>query len=292
MKEVTRCPICDSLEQEIFLRSKDYSVSGESFNVVACKNCGFHFTNPIPAEDRIGSYYKSDAYVSHSSSKKGIINRIYHIVRWYSLRRKRKLIDSLSLGRRLLDIGAGTGHFCRVAKEGGWKVTGLEPDLDARAIAKTINGVDLLPIEELYNLNEEKFDVVSMWHVLEHVYHLNRDVEQLLSLLKPDGVLVIAVPNMASYDAKYYKEHWAAYDLPIHLYHFTEPDIRRLFEKFNVEVVGVKPMLFDSFYVSMLSERYMKGSLMRGILTGLKSNWLAKYNSYSSQIYILKRKTH
>jgi 2-polyprenyl-3-methyl-5-hydroxy-6-metoxy-1,4-benzoquinol methylase len=238
MKEISNCPICDSAEQQFFMATKDFSVSGESFNIVSCKACGFHFTNPIPAEDKIGAYYKSESYVSHSSSKKGFINRIYHVVRWYSLRRKRQLIASLTKGRNLLDVGAGTGHFLRVAKNGGWSVIGLEPDSDARIVAKAMNGVELLPIEELHNLKEKQFDVITMWHVLEHVYHLNRDVDRLVSLLKPDGVLVIAVPNMKSYDANHYKEFWAAYDLPIHLYHFTGSDIRRLFDRYGLDYRG------------------------------------------------------
>lgn len=292
MKEVKNCPICDSTEKTMFITSKDFSVSGEEFSIMECTSCGFHFTSPIPDEEEIGNYYKSEAYVSHSSSKKGLINRVYHVVRWYSLKRKRALIGKLVKGRSLLDIGAGTGHFLRAAKEGGWNVTGLEPDADARALAKSANGVDLLPVEELHHLNGQKFDVITMWHVLEHVYHLNRDVEKLISLLNSGGVLVVAVPNMASYDAKYYKQYWAAFDLPIHLYHFTIDDIKRFFEKHGMELVAVKPMLFDSFYVSMLSEKYKGGSILKGLLTGLKSNWLAKHDSYSSQVYILKRKMH
>ncbi len=290
MNNVALCPICDSPDNELVMNSIDYSVSKEAFSIVRCKSCGFHFTNPIPDEPSIGSYYKSESYVSHSSSKKGIINRIYHWVRWYSLKRKVSLINSLSKEKSVLDIGAGTGHFLRQAKSAGWKVTGLEPDSDARNLAKSVNDVELLDQQALYSLESECFDVITMWHVLEHVYHLKKDVQYITKLLKAGGTLVVAVPNMSSYDAKYYKEYWAAYDLPIHLYHFTKQDIINLFGLYNFELIETRPMVFDSFYVSMLSEKYKNGSLIKGFLTGLKSNWLAKEGTYSSQIYILRLK--
>ena len=286
------CPICNSPQSVPFMTTKDFSVSRESFTIVRCGACDFHYTNPIPTEEVIGNYYKSESYVSHSSSKKGIINRVYHLVRWYSLRRKVALINKLSKGRKLLDMGAGTGHFLSVAQQKGWEVTGLEPDSDARALAASMNRVELLPQDQLHQLPSGQYDVITLWHVLEHVYHLQRDMARLSDLLKPDGTLVIAVPNRKSYDARYYKEFWAAYDLPIHLSHFTQPDIQRLASQFNLELVKVRPMVFDAFYVSMLSEKCKGGNLLKGILIGLKSNWLAKSDSWSSQIYILRRKTN
>jgi 2-polyprenyl-3-methyl-5-hydroxy-6-metoxy-1,4-benzoquinol methylase len=292
MKQIMLCPICESPEQELFMNSLDYSVSKESFSIVRCKSCGFHFTNPIPDESKIGSYYKSESYVSHSSSKRGLINRIYHWVRWYSLKRKVALINSLSKEKSVLDIGAGTGHFLKEAKSAGWNVTGLEPDVDARSLAKSVNNIDLLEQRALYDLSSASYDIITMWHVLEHVYHLRKDVGRITDLVKPGGALVIAVPNMNSYDAKFYKEYWAAYDLPIHLYHFTKQDVVNLFGQFNFELVESRPMMFDSFYVSMLSEKYKNGSMIKGVLTGLKSNWLAKDGSYSSQIYLLRRKSN
>lgn len=272
------------------MESMDHSVSGEPFTIVECLNCNFRYTNPVPEENEIGKYYKSVDYVSHSSSKKGIINRLYHVVRWYSLRSKVKLVKGLVKGRDLLDIGSGTGHFLKVAKESGWNVVGLEPDSDARNLAQVQNGVELQPIENLHAMSGQKFDVITLWHVLEHVYHLKRDLEKITTLLKPDGAIVIAVPNCASFDADYYKEFWAAYDLPIHLYHFRRRNIEVIAAEFGFELAEIKPMIFDSFYVSMLSEKYKKGNILKGVLIGLKSNWRAHEDSYSSQIYILRRK--
>lgn len=291
MKTIENCPICGTGEITPFMTTKDFSVSQQVFSIVKCTACDLHFTNPIPDESKIGEYYKSESYVSHSSSNKGIINKIYLRVRSFTLKQKLKLINRLIIGKNVLDIGAGTGHFLNTVKTAGYVVTGLEPDDDARVFAKQNLGLELRPASDLNQLPEKSFDAITMWHVLEHVYHLKRDLGEINRILKPDGVLIVAVPNRASYDAQYYKEFWAAYDLPIHLYHFTPKNIGELFGQFNFEIKEILPMKFDSFYVSMLSEKYKGGNIMNAFLVGLKSNFKAKPGFYSSQIYILKRKT-
>jgi SAM-dependent methyltransferase len=288
----TQCPICLSTDYKQFMSAKDHSVSGETFTIVECQACKFHFTNPVPAEDVIGTYYKSESYVSHSSSGKGLINKIYLLVRKYTLRQKVKLVRRESKGVDLLDIGAGTGHFLNHAKQSGFNVIGLEPDSDARKFSRETFGVALQPTNDLHQLPDQSRDVVTMWHVLEHVYHLQRDVKDILRILKKDGVLVVAVPNMNSYDAGHYKEFWAAYDLPIHLYHFTPTDIKTLFGQHGWEVQKMLPMKFDAYYVSMLSEKYKGGNIFKALWNGFKSNWLRSNDKCSSQIYILRRKTH
>lgn len=290
MKNITHCPICNQKEFKEYLEASDYTVSMESFKVVECANCGFHFTNPVPEEDKIGEYYKSESYISHSSTNKGLINKLYQVVRKYTLKQKLKLVKKESKGNELLDIGSATGHFLNVCKEGGFNVSGLEPDEDARSFAKNEFGIQTEPIERLHELEDNSVDVITMWHVLEHVYHLRRDLDKITSVLKDDGVLIVAVPNMNSYDAKKYGAYWAAWDLPIHLYHFGPKDIDNLFEQYDMKADRILPMKFDAFYVSMLSEKYKGGNLISAFLTGLKSNWQAKSGTYSSQIYILRKK--
>jgi 2-polyprenyl-3-methyl-5-hydroxy-6-metoxy-1,4-benzoquinol methylase len=269
---------------------KDNMITKEDFRIVSCKSCGFHFSNPIPSIDDIGRYYKSEEYISHSSSKKGFINSIYNRVRNYTLKQKVKLVSEFSTGKNLLDVGSGTGHFLYQAKLGGFSVQGLEPDSDAVSFAKQNFSLDLDPLASLYTIEANSIDVITMWHVLEHVYNLEKDFSQLVHVLKPNACLIIAVPNMESYDAKYYKELWAAYDVPRHLYHFRKKDISYLAEKHNCKLVDVKPMKFDSFYVSMLSEKYKGGNILKAFLVGLKSNIHAvKGGGYSSQIYILRK---
>lgn len=290
LKNIDHCPVCNASAFTHFIDAVDYNVSQKVFTIVKCNSCNFHFTNPIPVVEEIGEYYKSDSYVSHSSTNKGLINKLYQRVRKYTLKQKVKLITKYSNGKDHLDIGAGTGHFINATSLAGFNSLGLEPDEDARGLAEKSFKVNIQPLEELHKLEDNSKDVITMWHVLEHVYDLQKDVKKISSILKEDGTLVVAVPNRSSYDAKKYKEFWAAYDLPIHLYHFVPNDIRNLFSQFNMEVKEVLPMKFDSFYVSMLSEKYKGGNIVSAFFTGLKSNMNANSESYSSQIYIIKKK--
>ena len=295
MNTLPECPICSATEHDHFMTAKDLNFTKEEFNIVQCQSCSFRFTNPIPTEDKIGDYYKADNYISHTSSKKGLFERLYHMVRSRAIKKKYRLVAKHSKGKNHLDIGCGTGDFLAYIKSQNWSTKGLEPSESARQMAIENHGLDVESIEELPNQTSEQFDSISMWHVLEHVYNLNSDFAQYKRVLKPDGTLIIAVPNCSSYDAKYYKENWAAYDLPIHLYHFQPKDIKALASKFNMKVVEVLPMKFDSFYVSMLSEKYKAGKeklslglMIKGFFKGLKSNSKATNETYSSQIYVLK----
>ncbi len=265
-------------------------ITKQTFSIVKCQSCGFHFTNPVPSENVIGDYYKSEEYISHSSSKTGLINKAYNVVRNITLKRKVKLIQGLSKGKALLDIGAGTAHFLSAAKSAGFNVQGLEPDVDAKQFAKSEFGITLEDLSEISRIETGSKDVITMWHVLEHVYHLKKDVAEFVRVLKKDGVLIIAVPNMSSWDAQYYQEFWAAYDVPRHLYHFQENTIQKLMEQFDMNCVEILPMKFDAFYVSMLSEKYKGGNVVKGILNGLKSNSRAKNHGFSSQIYVFRKK--
>lgn len=265
-------------------------ITKEVFSIVKCDACSFHFTNPIPSERVIGDYYKSEEYISHSSSKSGLINKAYNMVRNITLKRKVKLIQRLSKGKNLLDIGAGTAHFLNEAKTAGFNVQGLEPDADAKKFAQSEFGLSLDDLSAITQIETASKDVITMWHVLEHVYHLKRDLSEFVRVLKNDGVLIIAVPNMSSWDAQHYGDFWAAYDVPRHLYHFQEKTIQNLMEQFDMKCVEILPMKFDAYYVSMLSEKYKGGSFINGILNGQKSNSKAKKHGFSSQIYIFRKK--
>ncbi len=290
--ELKTCPICSGHELDKHLSVKDYSISGETFNISMCKNCGFRFTNPVPSEDTIGKYYQSEDYISHSDTKKGIINKLYHFVRKRSLKSKLNLINNAATNKGLiLDIGCGTGYFLQTCKEDGWKIEGMEPDSNARTLAEKNTGQTIF--DNLHSIKEEnKYDVITLWHVLEHVHKLNENLQHINKLLKTNGRLIIAVPNCLSYDSTTYKEFWAAYDVPRHLYHFTPSDMDNLLNKQNFIKTDTQPMLFDSFYVSMLSDKYKFGktNYLRAFLNGLKSNRKASTNkNYSSLIYVFKK---
>ena len=289
MNNIEKCAVCNEQEFETFMELKDHMITQEQFTIVACKNCGFHFTNPIPDENKIGEYYKSEEYISHSSSKKGVINYLYNVVRNYTLKQKVKWIKNSTNGKKLLDIGSGTGHFLKAANDKGFTGSGIEPDEDARSYAHKEHHVRSCAQEELYNVETQSMDVITMWHVLEHVYHLDKDIAEINRILKSSGKLFIAAPNMGSYDAKYYGKFWAAYDVPRHLYHFQQTDISKLFMRKGFKLDKVIPMRFDSYYVSMLSEKYKKRFSLFGFVIGLISNMKAKKYGYSSQVYVFEK---
>lgn len=287
-QNIISCPACNHQQATLQKQVKDYFLTQEEFQLVSCNACNLLFTHPRPSVLNIGDYYKSENYVSHSSTKKGIVNRIYGIVRSITLKQKVSLIKQLTNRRQLLDIGAGTGHFLSQAKKAGFIVAGLEPDSDARKYALDQHQLELKDLTELSKIIE-KFDVVTMWHVLEHVYSLQEDLSTISTVVSKDGFLIIAVPNHSSYDAKYYDTFWAAYDVPRHLLHFTPETLIPLIEKYGFQFEKLLPMKFDAYYVSMLSEKYKGGNLLNALRIGFLSNLKAKSNRYSSQIYIFKK---
>jgi SAM-dependent methyltransferase len=287
------CPVCNSSDLADVFRVKDYSVSNEVFMIVECKSCSLRLTQDVPDQDSIGSYYKSEDYISHSDTSKGLINNLYQRVRKRTLKQKRKLIENTTGLKNgyLLDTGSGTGAFANEMVKNGWQVTGLEPDVSARSKARELYGIELQGLEVFYELPVSSFDAITFWHVLEHVHELNPYMETLKKLLKPKGKLFIAVPNYTSRDAATYGEYWAAYDVPRHLYHFSPTAMKMLVEKHGMKIEKYLPMWYDSFYVSMLSSKYKKGktNMPAAITQGLRSNMHAtgKPERCSSVIYII-----
>lgn len=291
MELLGNCPICGSEKINLFLESKDYFLTNEKFKIDACQDCGFRFTNPRPAAAELGRYYQSTNYISHSDTKKGLMAFVYQLVRKLTIKSKIRLIQKYRTSGALLDIGCATGQFINQIRKSNWSVTGIEPDEKTRNYAISEFGLDVYPENYLNQISQATFDVITMWHVLEHVSDLNNRMEQLKLLLKPDGIIILAVPNCNSYDAKKYHKFWAGYDLPRHLYHFTKSDFSNLAKKYGFTIVNILPMKFDSFYVSLLSEKYKNGSMrwIPALWNGFGSNLFAgPENGYSSQIYILK----
>ncbi|MEM7186027.1 MAG: class I SAM-dependent methyltransferase [Bacteroidota bacterium] len=277
------------LEKYRNYKVKDFLVSGEEFSLVPNETYGFLETCPQPSKEDLPSYYESESYISHTDSKKGLLSFLYQQVKQYSLRKKVGLIKRLNGdAARLLDIGAGTGDFLKQAKQAGWKVTGVEPSQGARSLAKE-KGLELF--EMLESLPNEKYEVITLWHVLEHLPDLEASLERIYSLLAPNGHLVIAVPNFSSWDATHYRSHWAAFDVPRHLWHFSQDAMRAIISP-DLDLVETLPMRFDSYYVSLLSEKYKSGSKfsLKAIWAGWRSNWSARRTSeYSSLIYCFKK---
>lgn len=290
------CPNCGDHNINYVLSAKDHTVSGEEFEIWECQHCTQRFTQRIPEEDKIGRYYQSQNYISHSDTSKGLINNLYHKVRKRTLVQKRKLIEKAT-GKKvgnILDVGAGTGAFLQTMQQAGWKSTGIEPDENARQKALELHQLNLKNAENLYLLSPGSFDAITLWHVLEHVHDLHKYVEQIKNLLTGDGKLFIAVPNYTSGDEKIYQESWAAYDVPRHLYHFSPRAMKTLLTSHGLKIESMKPMWYDSVYVSMLSEQYKTGDShpVKAILNGMISNLNAVLNNSkcSSVIYIASRR--
>ncbi|ACU63667.1 class I SAM-dependent methyltransferase [Chitinophaga pinensis] len=288
------CPICGSGNIHKVLAAKDHTVSGETFDIFHCGHCSGRFTQHVPGSAEIGRYYQSQEYISHSETKKGLINRLYHSVRKITMRSKQnwvKAATGLKQGS-LLDIGCGTGAFLHYMKQLNWDITGLEPDDTARSNAKTLYGIEPLPSSELFHLPAQQYDAITMWHVLEHVHSLHDYLRQIRTLLKPEGALIIAVPNYTSPDAEHYKELWAAYDVPRHLYHFSPSSMEELLKQHKIRIVRKHPMVFDGFYVSLLSEKYKTGGngLIKGFWNGFRSyrKGLKNVDRCSSVVYECK----
>ncbi|MGC1204102.1 MAG: class I SAM-dependent methyltransferase [Flavobacteriaceae bacterium] len=280
--------------KSVFLTVKDHSVSGEVFELVQNSEYGFLETTPQPTSDKLPEYYKSEDYISHTDSQRNLFEKAYHLVRSISLKKKLKLINSFQLeATNLLDVGCGTGDFLQTARQNNWTVSGIEPNEQARQIANKKTDNLVFEIDQLLKFKSSSFDVISLWHVLEHLPNLENQIAIFKKLLKPNGRLIIAVPNYKSYDAEYYKQFWAAYDVPRHLWHFNKASISNLVSKQNMEVIKVKPMWFDAFYVSMLSEKYKFGKMkvLKGFYVGLLSNIKAfSSKEASSLIYIIKNR--
>ena len=277
---------------------KDYTVSRENFDLLYDDVLEMYYTHPQPNTQKLPHYYKSENYISHTDSNKKLLDRIYQEVKKYTIGKKVALLESFETNQNyLLDVGCGTGDFLKTATLRSWKIAGVEPNLLARQIASKKLGDSCLLVLDIDKLLAAKqpplFDVITLWHVLEHIPDFNSYIAKLKSLLKKDGYLLVAVPNYKSYDAKHYQEYWAAYDVPRHLWHFSQNSISKIFDKHQMQVTIILPMRFDSYYVSLLSEKYKTGksNFIKAFWHAFLSNWKARKSSeYSSLIYIIKNK--
>lgn len=293
---IDKCPVCGQTVFSKVMTCTDHYATGESFDLCRCAKCGFMFTQNVPVESEIGRYYESPDYISHSNTHKGLMNSVYHWVRRYMLTQKARLVarsSNLVCGS-ILDIGTGTGYFINKMKEDGWKVSAIEKSPKAREFAKEHFGINVKTPDYLFSIKDSSFDVITLWHVMEHLEQLDRTWDTINRILKDSGVLIVAVPNCDSYDAQKYKELWAAYDVPRHIWHFSPLTINSIGKKHGFVLEERYPMSFDAFYVSMLTEKYKKNSFsfVRGFITGAKA-WLSCLSSKdksSSMIYIFRKK--
>lgn len=291
----TTCPWCGSEKSHLHLQLKDYFLTQESFEIVECDDCHLLYTTPRPAADEIGKYYQSENYYSHQENKKGFIPRLYEAIKKVNIKHKFEVATNdlkLENGGKMLEIGCGVGDFLHYAEQKGWECYGAEPSEDAVKILQTKTKIKVVKPEQIEDFPDASFDLICMWHVLEHVADLKWQIAQLKRLLKPNGRIVIALPNYQSYDAQYYKDKWAAYDVPRHLNHFSEEFMRKELNNCGLAYIKSEKLVWDSFYISYLSEQYCQHNfaLLRGGWRGLLSNLKArKTGQYSSLVYVFKK---
>lgn len=292
MNTIENCPICQSKKFTTHLNCVDDTVSRETFPISKCEKCGFLFTNNIPEKKEIGKYYQSEEYISHSNSSKGLFNKLYKLIRTITVKQKVNL-----LGKEtgvLLEIGAGTGELLAACQEKGWMCFGVEPEEKARKQASKNHALELAETSEKIELAENSIDRIVLWHVLEHIPNLQESLRNFKYWLKNEGELIIGVPNYKSWDAKYYQENWAAYDVPRHLYHFDKNSMSTILKQHDLEITKIKPMWFDALYIAVLSEKIKCGrkKLLKGGVIGLLSNFRALFGNqeFSSQTFIIRHK--
>ena len=288
MISITTCRVCGGNQFTTLFTCKDYTVSQKLFSLIQCNRCSVIITSPRPEDETLGEYYQSEDYISHTSKANNLINLLYLNVRKITLKQKHEMLESITNQKTILDYGCGTGSLISYLQTKGWQVKGYEPDANARKIAQTTCKV----YDKPQSINES-FDVITLWHVLEHTTEPNETLSLLSKLLKPKGKLVIAVPNHKSYDADFYKQYWAAYDVPRHLWHFNREAMERLLQFHGFVIQKIEPMKFDAYYVSLLSESNKNNSFLKflkGFIRGFRSNLKAqKTGEYSSLIYIASR---
>lgn len=290
MELLKECPICKSDKHDNFLKCRDYLVTQQIFQLVRCSKCQFVYTNPRPPESLIQDYYSSEDYYSHQKKSVSLISSIYNMIRDVNVNSKLNLISNYCSGSlSLLDYGCGAGIFLDAARKRSYRVAGVEPNNEARQIVTDL-GMEVYTPNKLDSLKNHSYNVITLWHVLEHIHSLNESFELLKSKLYSDGIILIALPNINSWDAHKYKANWAAYDVPRHLYHFSKNTFTKFAEKHGMKIVGIHPMKFDAFYVSLLSEAKSVLKYPNAFATGIRSNFNARKSlNHSSLIYILKR---
>ncbi len=269
--------------------TKDFLVSGESFEVRLDQESQVAYTHPKPSETQLPRYYASEDYISHGNQKASFIDKVYAVVQKRMLHQKQQWLQKFAQkDQTYLDFGCGTGNLVAYLNNNGWKAFGVEPSEKARLFSEAPNEV----FPDLKQVPKKNFEIIALWHVLEHLPNPAASLDALKDHLAKDGFLFLALPNYNSFDAKHYQDDWAAYDVPRHLWHFSEKGIVGLCKQHGFEMVESKGLFFDAFYVSYLSEKHKnsKAAFIRGMAIGLWSNMLAFFTqAYSSKVYVFRK---
>ena len=299
MKEsysINRCPVCGHSSFKHFLNVPDWLVSKEVFELQQCEQCQFVFTANAPLEKDAGPYYNSEEYVEHSDTSSGLIYSVYHVARRAMLHYKYIKIKRLHAGKKLLDVGSGSGYFLNFMKKKGYNVTGVEISKKAVALCKKNFGIKAhSPSEFLEEKLDTDYDIISLWHVFEHVYSYDAYFELFSKSLNNNGYLILALPNCDSQDARMNKSYWGAYDTPRHIWHFTSKTIELFAMGRGFKMIKKHRMPLDPFFNVMVSDSYkdkftfLPLTLLKGLYSYIIS--LLNIEKSSSIIYIFQKNT-
>ncbi len=293
MEKLIQCPVCSSEQFNQVLTCTDYTTTNEEFVICQCTDCSFRFTNPRPDINNSGKYYQSEEYISHTDSNKGLLNKAYQIARDYMISTKYKSTVKKYNAKSLMDYGCGTGDFLKYCIDRNHDAIGLEIDNNARKIAIDKGCKEVYSPDHLTNIKPGSVDIITLWHVLEHIHDLHPTIQQFNRILTRNGTIVIAVPNHQSYDARCYGKYWAAYDVPRHLYHFNVASMTRLMNDKGFSLIETRTMRLDPFYIALLSNKYQTSRMnpIKAIYVGVIANLKTLFNisNSSSIIYILKK---
>jgi 2-polyprenyl-3-methyl-5-hydroxy-6-metoxy-1,4-benzoquinol methylase len=271
------------------MKIKDYFYSQDVFEVLPSKHEGVLETFPKLNEAELSGYYNHENYISHQTKSKTLLEKVYQVAKRVMIKRKQNKVFNFCKSGRILDIGTGTGDFLKSFDSKSWEKFAIEPN---EGLHKALKNEKIHILKSVEEIQHQQFDVITLWHALEHIPNLEGTLQRIQSSLNPDGVLIIAVPNYNSYDAAFYKTHWAAWDVPRHVWHFSKSGLISLCQKFNFEFVTNSPLLLDAFYISIISEKYRNSNnMLRAFCVGLYSNLLGLFkNEYSSFVYVLNAK--
>ena len=277
-----------------FLKCKDHFVTGESFQLRYDSDKQMLVTTPQPKQKELLKYYNSSSYMPHVKQRKSIFDWVYFATRKLTLKRKLKLLTTCCCAEAsVLDFGTGLGHFVRAAQAKGWDCIGIETNYNARVIANSKKAFTVFDSNHIESIKPKSQCAITLWHVLEHLPDYKQQLNKFKPLLKSSGRIFIAVPNFMSYDAAYFKQYWAAYDVPRHLWHFSKKSMALIFDELDMEIERTLPTFFDAFYVSLLSTKNKSGryKIFKALWIGLLSNLKAiNTGEYSSLVFVVKLK--
>jgi SAM-dependent methyltransferase len=251
------CNSCGADDTSHVLTGRDllHGMPGQ-FDLMQCNGCGLMYLNPQLTPEELAPYYPED-YEPHVGTKKERLGWLRRIDYRYGVeKRYRAIMRYHPRPGRMLDVGCGPGAFLDGMREHGWEVEGIEPGIRPATYASEELGLQVrnTTLEDA-DLEPASFDLVTMWNVLEHLSDPQRALRRIREALRPDGLLVFAIPSVMSYDLLVFGKYWAGYDLPRHLFIFPPATLERMVEAARLDVVG-RRCIYGTYNAFAYSARF------------------------------------